>query len=172
MQEKRTIRPTRLLCSLFLGLGLTLALLWALTPRSAVEAQVTNLSIGVNYAHEWVEGTTDPNATVIVTVANGGGVKATVTGQADGSGQFVSSEWSWDPEHPSIEPGDVVIMDAAGGGGYGDPLERDAGLVERDVAEGYVSLESARDDYGVVIDPSTMKVDVPATDELRSSLKK
>lgn len=68
-------------------------------------------------------------------------------------------------------PGDLVVMDAAGGGGYGDPLERDPELVENDVADGYVSLERARADYGVVIDPETLKVDVKATRALRASLR-
>jgi len=38
-------------------------------------------------------------------------------------------------------------MDAPGSGGYGDSLERDPELVESDVADGYVRLESAREDY-------------------------
>ncbi len=71
-----------------------------------------------------------------------------------------------------LRPGDVVIMDAAGGGGYGNPLERDIELIENDVANGYVSIESAREDYGVVINPQTMKADWDATEKLRESLKK
>ena len=71
-----------------------------------------------------------------------------------------------------LSPGDVIVMDAAGGGGYGDPLERDPELVERDVMEGYVSVEGARRDYGVVIDSDTMKPDLDATLALRGSLKK
>ncbi len=67
--------------------------------------------------------------------------------------------------------GDVIIMDAAGGGGYGEPLERDPEMVEWDVTEGYVSLEKAREDYGVVINPETMNVDRAATEKLRKSLK-
>ena len=63
-------------------------------------------------------------------------------------------------------------MDAAGGGGYGDSLDRDLELVESDVAEGCVSLESARDDYGVVINSQTMKVDRDATEKLKNSLNK
>jgi len=71
-----------------------------------------------------------------------------------------------------VGPGDVVIMDAAGGGGFGDPLERESELVENDVADGYVSIESAKEDYGVVIDPETLKADVDASEKLRASLKK
>jgi len=63
-------------------------------------------------------------------------------------------------------------MDAAGGGGYGDPLERDPELVERDVAEEYVSVEGAQANYGVVIDSDTMKVDADASRKLRESLRK
>ncbi|MBW1721940.1 MAG: hydantoinase B/oxoprolinase family protein [Deltaproteobacteria bacterium] len=67
-------------------------------------------------------------------------------------------------------PGDVVTMDAAGGGGFGNPLERDPEKVERDVLDGYVSIERAREDYGVVIDPETLKVDPEATRSLREAL--
>ena len=70
-----------------------------------------------------------------------------------------------------MKPGDVIIMDAAGGGGYGDPLDRDPEIVQQDVIQGYVSMEKAREDYGVVIDPSTMKLDLSATEELRKSMR-
>jgi len=71
-----------------------------------------------------------------------------------------------------LKPGDVITIDAAGGGGCGNPLERDPEMVESDVIEGYVSLEKAREDYRVVIDPSAMKTDQEATKKLRESLKK
>jgi N-methylhydantoinase B len=71
-----------------------------------------------------------------------------------------------------LKPGDVVTMDAAGGGGYGDPMERDIALVEQDVLDGYVSLESAREDYGVIIDPDTLKLDREATLAFRESWRK
>jgi len=69
-------------------------------------------------------------------------------------------------------PGDVVTIDAAGGGGYGDPLEREPEFVESDVISEYVTLEKAEEDYGVIINPKTMKVDAAATEKLRNSLKK
>jgi N-methylhydantoinase B len=69
-------------------------------------------------------------------------------------------------------PGDVVVMDAAGGGGFGDPFERDPELVESDVVEGYVSVERAKENYGVVIDPETMKVAPEETAKLRELLKR
>ena len=69
-------------------------------------------------------------------------------------------------------PGDIITFYNPGGGGYGDPLERDPEMVDSDVINGYVSLEKAREDYGVVIDPKTMKLDLKATQELRDSIKK
>ena len=66
-----------------------------------------------------------------------------------------------------LTPGDVVTIDAAGGGGSGNPLERDVEMVEKDVIEGYVTLEKAREDYGVMIDPETLKIDLKETKKLR-----
>jgi N-methylhydantoinase B len=71
-----------------------------------------------------------------------------------------------------LKPGDVVIIDAAGGGGYGNPLERDIEMVERDVLEGYVSIEKAKEDYGVIVDPKTLRVELEATKRLRENLAK
>ncbi|TET88984.1 MAG: hydantoinase B/oxoprolinase family protein [Desulfobacteraceae bacterium] len=68
-------------------------------------------------------------------------------------------------------PGDEIIIDVAGGGGYGNSFERDVELVEIDVANGYVSVEKAKEDYGVVIDPETMKSEPEETAKLRGSLK-
>ena len=59
-------------------------------------------------------------------------------------------------------------METPGGGGYGDPWQRDPALVARDVARGYFTGEDARADYGVMLtaeDPPA--VDARATDELR-----
>ena len=48
-----------------------------------------------------------------------------------------------------VEPGDLVSYRTCGGGGYGPPSERDPELVRRDVREGKVSAERAREVYGV-----------------------
>jgi len=47
-----------------------------------------------------------------------------------------------------LQPGDIVTLDAAGGGGYGVPAERDRQALLRDVEDGKVSPESAHKDYG------------------------
>ena len=53
----------------------------------------------------------------------------------------------------TVGPGDRFIMRTSGGGGLGDPFERDPDLVAADVAEGRVTVQGARDDYGVDVGP-------------------
>jgi N-methylhydantoinase B len=69
-----------------------------------------------------------------------------------------------------LEPGDGYISDMGGGGGFGDPLERDPERVLADVRSGYVSVASARDDYGVVIiqEGRKFRLDSEATAQLRA----
>jgi len=66
-----------------------------------------------------------------------------------------------------IPEGTVWYQEAGGGGGYGDPFERAPDKVAWDVRNGVVSIESARKDYGVVVDPGTFDVDEKATKDLR-----
>lgn len=47
-----------------------------------------------------------------------------------------------------LEPGDAIIVETGGGGGYGEPSERPRELVERDLRRGYVSAEVSARDYG------------------------
>ena len=51
-----------------------------------------------------------------------------------------------------LQPGDTVIMDAAGGGGFGDPRERDPTALARDLREGKVTSGRAQRDYGAAAD--------------------
>jgi N-methylhydantoinase B len=68
-----------------------------------------------------------------------------------------------------LNKGDVYDIKEAGGGGYGNPYERSVDKVLDDVLDELVSLKSAREEYGVVIDSETMKVDTAATNKLRGS---
>jgi N-methylhydantoinase B len=61
-----------------------------------------------------------------------------------------------------------VIVRSNGGGGWGDPLDRDPERVRSDVIEGYVSFEHAKSDYGVVLDPKNYAIDAAATQKLRA----
>ena len=66
-----------------------------------------------------------------------------------------------------LHSGDKAIDLVQGGAGVGDPLERDIEAVVEDVRDELVSLESAENDYGVVIDSATLAVDMAATEKLR-----
>lgn len=74
-----------------------------------------------------------------------------------------------------LEPGEWIRGFDAGGGGYGDPLERAPARVCRDVMERWETTERARDVYGVVLvgtaDDDTLTVDMAATDALRQQLR-
>ena len=67
-----------------------------------------------------------------------------------------------------ITRGSVVRQRAGGGGGYGDPRERPVEHVVADVRNGYVSVDRAREDYGVAIDPLTLEANLAQTKKLRS----
>ncbi|MCY1231813.1 hypothetical protein D9M72_442740 [compost metagenome] len=66
---------------------------------------------------------------------------------------------------------DALYVRWNGGGGYGDPLDRDAGRVEGDVRASVVSVSAAKKLYGVVLDPQTLKVDTHATSALRAEMR-
>jgi N-methylhydantoinase B len=69
----------------------------------------------------------------------------------------------------TMRRGDVLHHVQPGAGGLGDPFERDPERVLVDVQNEKVSLEGARRDYGVVVDPMSWKVDVQETARLRSA---
>jgi uncharacterized repeat protein (TIGR01451 family) len=68
------------------------------------------VSMDVNYAHNWVEVWSNPNEPVTVTLESG----YWITGTTDSGGGFRSYEWSWEPEDPIIEVGDVITAEAIG----------------------------------------------------------
>lgn len=78
------------------------------------------------------------------------------------------------PSKPTmnIEKGDIFRHEVAGGGGWGDPLERDPVRVLADVRNEKVGIQAARHDYGVVIDTGNWRVDEAATEALRANIRK
>jgi N-methylhydantoinase B len=70
-----------------------------------------------------------------------------------------------------VAPDTVVTVELPGGGGYGPPTSRDPARVLEDVREGYVSIERAREEYGVAIDPVTGTVRADETVKLRSAMQ-
>lgn len=71
-------------------------------------------------------------------------------------------------DHLPIAPGDMFVMRTGGGGGWGNPYERDAELVRRDVERGLLTAEQARDLYGVVVRGRPPEIDEAATSALRA----
>lgn len=67
------------------------------------------------------------------------------------------------------DPGDIILIQGPGAGGYGDPRQRPPEKVAADVRAGFVSRESARRDYGVVL-TEDLAPDAMATEALRASL--
>ena len=65
----------------------------------------------------------------------------------------------------------VLFQQAGGGGGYGDPYLRDFSLVAQEVKNGIISLEKAREDYGVAVEPETFEVNIEETQRLRQKKK-
>jgi N-methylhydantoinase B/oxoprolinase/acetone carboxylase alpha subunit len=71
-----------------------------------------------------------------------------------------------------LQAKDILNVTSGGGGGYGDPLDRDPQLVESDVLNGYVSPARAREEYGVRIDSRTGKFDLAKTTEIRDQIRR
>ncbi len=74
-----------------------------------------------------------------------------------------------------LAAGQVLRVVTTGGGGWGDPLEREPELVQLDVTQGKVSLEAARAEYGVVLAPAALageyEIDRAGTETLRAGMR-
>jgi N-methylhydantoinase B len=108
-----------------------------------------------------LERCTSPHAGVAGGLAGGRTI-----GILDSSIYGEGVEFMKTPDQP-IANGDLLTIVTGGGGGYGDPLERDPERVLEDVLEELVSVDAARSYYGVVISTDG-RLDVGATNELRS----
>jgi len=71
----------------------------------------------------------------------------------------------------NMKKGDLFRHEVAGGGGWGDPLERDPALVLKDVLNDFVSERAAREDYGIVLAGKPLLVDAAATAALRQQVR-
>lgn len=93
-----------------------------------------------------------------------GGVGANVFHHPDGTSRPVGNGAINLLTHAGMRLG----VSTGGGGGYGHPFDRPAEQVRTDVLDGYVSLEQAREAYGVVLHPEDLEIDAEATRRLRS----
>jgi len=70
-----------------------------------------------------------------------------------------------------VPAGSEALVLTSGGGGWGDPLDRDPAMVRWDVIEELVSAENARSDYGVVLVGPDHELDEEATRALRTKMR-
>jgi N-methylhydantoinase B len=87
--------------------------------------------------------------------------------RADGKKEYVQYKTS----RIKLYEGDTFTILTPGGGGYGNALERDLELVLEDYIDQKVSLDDAKEFYGVVIDPKTGRINLAETERLRASAK-
>ncbi|ADB52499.1 Hydantoinase B/oxoprolinase [Conexibacter woesei DSM 14684] len=66
-----------------------------------------------------------------------------------------------------VQPGEILGKVSGGGGGVGDPREREVEKVLDDVVNEFITIDAARESYGVAIDAATMTVDADETAKLR-----
>lgn len=71
-----------------------------------------------------------------------------------------------------IKNNDIIRISTQGGGGYGDPLAREPEMVLEDYLEDKVSVEQAKEIYGVVIEQSPSKINVEKTKAQRKKLNR
>ena len=101
------------------------------------------------------------------------GIKGGLSGQPGGSIKNPETETEehvfFSRDAVPVKANDLIRLVTPGGGGWGDPLERDIEAVRLDVVRKLVSFKSAERDYGVIIDQETFEVDETATDSLRKT---
>jgi N-methylhydantoinase B len=133
----------------------------------------TRGGFGVNYKMRLRRGTA--RASMVMDHGRTGPQGA--LGGADGGVNRVLVERggeSYIPPHLSkdqdimIGPGDTIRVSTPGGGGYGNPFERDFALVERDVIRGYYTRQQAEELFGVVFLPDGTSIDPAATEQRRT----
>jgi N-methylhydantoinase B len=75
------------------------------------------------------------------------------------------------PERIALPEGSLLIDYVAGGGGFGDPLDREPAAVLRDFGRGWVSRKTAERIYGVILNPNAKSVDNAATEQKRKEIR-
>ena len=99
-------------------------------------------------------------------------------GGSGGAGNWAIVDWQGPNEtridevaiNYESQPGEMILYQSGGGGGWGSPLDRDPEAVLMDIRNDLVSIEGARRDYGVVVDPEKMVVLEDATKALRAEM--
>ncbi|MGH9099165.1 MAG: hydantoinase B/oxoprolinase family protein [Acidimicrobiales bacterium] len=124
----------------------------------------------------------NPDGTVVVHHLSLQGAEHPLQGYAGGSpgaGNYAIVDYGGPNElkvtHSLVDyhsqPGEIIMFQSSGAGGWGPALERDPNLVLEDVRNEFVSVDVARRDYGVVLVGSPPQADPAATDRLRAQLR-
>ncbi|HSM55530.1 MAG TPA: hydantoinase B/oxoprolinase family protein [Candidatus Sulfomarinibacteraceae bacterium] len=74
------------------------------------------------------------------------------------AGEKEAAVWAGKLTRYPLRRGDLTRLITGSGGGYGDPLQRPVSEVQKDVKNGYVTIEQAADAYGVTLDPETLEI--------------
>jgi N-methylhydantoinase B len=130
-------------------------LIFHVAPRGT--GQIDNYGYG--------DGITNPPFGVFGGTPGDGGALYRIN--ADGSRTFFSGI-----SYFRVKEGESWLAVSTGGGGYGNPLQRDPEKVRVDVRDGFVSNQLAREVYGVVLGPDSLEIDIAATESLRAELAK
>jgi N-methylhydantoinase B len=93
-------------------------------------------------------------------------------GQAGAVGEILLSDGTHPhpKSHYVLQTGQTVTIKLPGGGGFSSPILRDPERVLSDVIQSYVSIDSAKSEYGVIIDSKTMTIDNEATQARRKEM--
>lgn len=149
------------------------AIRWQRVPDSAGAGRERG---GCGVAREWEILDDDVNFTLMAERARVPAV-GLLGGQAGATARYCINDGDeYEQVLPSktsrmgLAKGDRFLLQSAGGGGYGPAVQRSADRVVEDVRDGYISIEGAERDYGVVIGEDGL-VDEAATLKLRASLK-
>ena len=97
-----------------------------------------------------------------------GGVSEKWLIRADGARTPLESK----VDNVKVAPGDRIVFRTAGGGGWGDPLERAPARVRSDVRRKLMSAQAAEREYGVVLAGDRLELDAVATEERRESIRR
>lgn len=144
----------------------------AITPYETAGLHAMMLGHGVEVPNSIGQRGGLPGACGLNFIRRKAGTAAEVAGLARGLGQMLAvgvEELGPKPGRMALAAGDVLGYAFQGGGGYGDPIKRDPEAVRADVANGHVTAEAARVQYGVVFEGSGL--DRGATQRRRDEIR-
>jgi N-methylhydantoinase B len=148
----------------------------ALTVHDAPEGKIKGVALGVAGLRNSGQGIFGgyPGAPSLLMLTEGARVEETIAADTspDQLGKLGGSSRLLPYCEFNVGKNDVLYMRMSSGGGYGDPLEREPERVLRDVEDGIVLRQEARDIYGVAIEGGDPALNLAATEQLRADLRK